>query len=351
MRWTSSSRGWNHSAALVEYERALKLDDQHAELLFRIARCQLVLSRFDEARKCFERARDLDTLRFRSDSEVNRLIASASVGRVMVDAAALISTNSAHQIAGEELLYEHVHFNFAGNYLLARAYAAQVLGSGAKPDGLLSAGECARRLAFTDFNRYKVLDEVRERLRQPPFSTQSNHEERDARLKRELDKLDRASFSDAVYVYEQALARSPEDAVLHENFATLLQDFGREPEAQKHWRRVIELLPHNEQGWFGLANLLDSEGRSTDAIPLFREAIRRDRWRLKRAVASRWPSRMRVARRKRSPNMSGSFASRPASWRRGSTTASRWRGRGSTAMQRLNIWRSSGSSRTTFRRA
>ena len=265
----------NHSAGLVEYERALKLDDQHAELLFRIARCQSALSRFDEARKSFERARDLDALRFRADSEVNRLIASASVGRVMVDAAALISTNSAHQIAGEELLYEHVHFNFAGNYLLARAYAAQVLGSGAKPDGLLSAGECARRLAFTDFNRYKVLDEVRERLRQPPFSTQSNHEERDARLKRELDKLDRASFSDAVYVYEQALARSPEDAVLHENFATLLQDFGREPEAQKHWQRVIELLPHNEQGWFGLANLLDSEGRSADAISLFREAIRR----------------------------------------------------------------------------
>ncbi len=265
----------NHSAALAEYERALKLDDQHAELLFRIARCQSALSRFDEARKSFERARDLDALRFRADSEVNRLIASAASGRPMVDAVALITTNSAHQIAGEELLYEHVHLNFAGNYLLARAYAAQVLGSGAKPDGLLSAGECARRLAFTDFNRYKVLDEVRERLRQPPFNTQLSHEERDARLKRGMDKLDRASLSNAVHVYEQALARSPEDAVLHENFATLLQDFGCEPEAQQHWRRVIELLPHNEQGWFGLANLLDSEGRSADAIPLFREAIRR----------------------------------------------------------------------------
>ena len=265
----------NHSGALAEYERALKLDDQPAELLFRIARCQLALNRFADSRKNFERARDLDALRFRADSEVNRLIASAASGHPTVDAAGLIATNSAHQIAGEELLYEHVHFNFAGNYLLARAYAAQVLGPGAKLDSLLSAEECARRLAFTDFNRYKVLDEVRERLRQTPFSTQSNHDERDARLKRELDKLDRASFSNAVHIYEQALARSPEDAVLHENFATLLQDFGREPEAQKHWQRVIELLPHNEQGWFGLANLLDSEGRSADAIPLFREAIRR----------------------------------------------------------------------------
>jgi len=265
----------NHGAALAEYEHALKIDDQHAELLFRVGLCQSALSRFVGARKSFARARDLDALRFRADSEVNRLITGAAAGHTTVDAAGLIATNSAHQIAGEEFLYEHVHFNFAGNHLIARAYAGQILGPGAKLDGLLSAEECARRLAFTDFNRYKVLDEVRGRLKQPPFSTQLNHEEREARLKRDLDTLDRASFSNAVHVYEQALARSPVDAVLHENFATLLQDFGREPEALPHWRRVIELLPHSEQGYFGLANLLDSEGHSVDAIPLFREAIRR----------------------------------------------------------------------------
>ena len=263
------------ATALKEYERALKLDDQFAETWFRAGRCQLALGRFDEARKSFGHALDLDALRFRADPEINRLNASAAKDRATVDAVSLIGTNSANGIAGEELLYEHVHFNFAGNYLLARAYAAQILGDAAETAKLLPAEECARRLAFTGFNRYRVLDEVRERLRQPPFNTQLNNVERDARLGRELAKLDRASFSNAVQMYEQAVERSPDDAVLHENYATLLQDFGREPDAQKHWHRVIELLPHSEVGFYGLANLLDAQGHSMEAVAFFREALRR----------------------------------------------------------------------------
>lgn len=259
------------AAALKEFERALKLDEQFAETWFRAGRSQLALGRFEDARKSFDRALDLDALRFRADPEINRLNTEAAKGRASVDAVSLIATNTANGIAGEELLYEHVHFNFDGNYLLARAYAAQILGGATK---LLSADECARRLAFTDFNRYRVLDEVRERLRLPPFNTQLNHAERESRLGRELAKLDRASFTNTVQMYEHAIARSPDDAVLHENFATLLQDFGRELDAQKHWRRVIELLPHSEVGFFGLANLLDAEGRSEEAVELYREALR-----------------------------------------------------------------------------
>ena len=267
-----------HAAALQEYDPALQLDDRHAELQFRVGRCRLAIGNLVEARKHFELARDLDALRFRTDTEINKRIArvSAAAGvRLAVDAVELVATNSPNRIAGEELFHEHVHFNFAGNHLLARAFAEQILAAERKQGALLSLEECARRLAFTDFNRHRVLDEVRQRLQQPPFSTQLGHAGRDERLKRALAALDRSSLSNAVQLYEQALARSPDDAVLHENFATLLQDFGREADAQKHWRRVIDLLPHNEQGWFGLANLLDAEGRSAEAIPLFREAIRR----------------------------------------------------------------------------
>jgi hypothetical protein len=38
----------------------------------------------------------------------------------------LLSANSPHQIPGEEFFYEHVHLNFQGNYLLARAFAEQI---------------------------------------------------------------------------------------------------------------------------------------------------------------------------------------------------------------------------------
>lgn len=267
-----------HAAALEAYTRAAKLDDRFAELSFRQGRCLAAMGRTADALMQFERARDLDALRFRADSGILQRTTNALAGinrRLTVDAIALIAANSPQGIPGEEAFYEHVHFNFAGNYRLARAFAEQILASEKSSTSLLEEAECVRRLALTDFNRYRILDEVRERLRQAPFTGQLGQHERDSRIAEALAKLDRASLTNAIATYTQAIARSPDDAVLHENFATLLQDFGREDEALKHWRRVVELLPHNEQGWFGLANLLDSTGRSADAVPMFREALRR----------------------------------------------------------------------------
>lgn len=268
----------NFAEAVAAYEQAVKLDDRQAEVQFRLGRCRWELGRFAEAKDNFERARDLDTLRFRADTRINEIITAAGsekAGPALVDTAGLILRNSPHGIAGDEFFYEHVHFNFAGNYRIARAFAEQVLAGGNSGSGLLPELACARRLGLTDFDRYRVLDEVRQRLRQPPFSNQSGHEERDRRVGEQLKRLDRASFTNAVGVYEQAIAQAPEDWVLRENFATLLQDFGQARDAEAQWRRMTELLPHSEQAWYGLGNALDADGQSAEAIFAFRKALQR----------------------------------------------------------------------------
>jgi tetratricopeptide (TPR) repeat protein len=261
----AQERASNHGAALASYQAAAAVDNRYAELSFRMGRCQLALGHSAEARKSFEQARDLDALRFRADTRINQSL--------LASAATVIETRS-QGIPGEELFYEHVHFNFAGNYLLARAFAEQILGGSTNAPPLLAEADCARRLAFTDFDRYRVLDEVRQRLEQPPFVTQLGHAERDARIRDQLKRLDRASYTNAIATYEQAIARAPDDWALRENFATLLQDFGQPREAEAQWRRVIQLLPHSEQAWFGLGNLLDSDGRAAEAVTAFREALR-----------------------------------------------------------------------------
>src|SRR5439155_11468443 len=60
--------------ALTRYQDSERIDDQYAELAFRQGRCLLALNRHAEAKVQFARARDLDTLRFRSDTEINRTI-------------------------------------------------------------------------------------------------------------------------------------------------------------------------------------------------------------------------------------------------------------------------------------
>src|SRR5260370_6087179 len=64
----------NYSSALAQYRRAERIDGQHAELHFRLGRCLWNLARFEEARHSFERARDLDPLRFRPDARINEII-------------------------------------------------------------------------------------------------------------------------------------------------------------------------------------------------------------------------------------------------------------------------------------
>jgi tetratricopeptide (TPR) repeat protein len=268
----------NFSAALGSFQKAARLNERHAELRFRIGRCLWMLEQFPEAKRSFELARDLDALRFRADDPINGIIrhsATSRPGLKLVDAPELVAGASPHGIAGEELFYEHVHFNFAGNYLMARAFVEQIIPGLTNLAPLLTEAECARRLAVNDFDRYRVLDEVRLRLEQPPFNGQLGHDERDQHIREQLRRLDKSSFTNAISVYEQAIARAPDDWVLRENFATLLQDFTQTREAEAQWRKVIQLLPHSEQGWFGLANLLDSDGRDAEAVVAFREALRR----------------------------------------------------------------------------
>src|SRR5262249_50718109 len=59
--------------ALKFYNSAAQLDDQYAELHFRMARCAWNVGDFASARQHFLRARDLDTLRFRADSRINAI--------------------------------------------------------------------------------------------------------------------------------------------------------------------------------------------------------------------------------------------------------------------------------------
>jgi tetratricopeptide (TPR) repeat protein len=268
------------ASALTNYLQATRLDDRFAELWFRMGRCQLASGNTAEARKSFERARDLDTLRFRADSRVNEIIGKVAGdpkphGVSRIDTASVLAEKSPKGLVGEEMLYEHVHPDFAGNYWIARAFAEQILGAATHRAPLLSADECARRLAFTDFNRFQVLDEVRQRLQQPPFTQQLDHDKRDARIRQQLDSMQRASLTNAFQIYESAIARTPEDWMMRENFARLLQDFGEPQRAEAQWRKVIQLLPHYEEAQYSLGNNLDSQNRSAEAVTFFQQALLR----------------------------------------------------------------------------
>ena len=146
----------SYEEALRAYRSAAEIDDQYAELEFRIARTLWKHGDYSGAKEHFARARDLDTLRFRADSEINRINrAMASFGRGvnLLDAEVILSGESLNGIIGNELMFDHVHLTPRGNYLLARAaflqIASQLPSEGRRTgqvDDVPSQADCERLL-------------------------------------------------------------------------------------------------------------------------------------------------------------------------------------------------------------
>jgi tetratricopeptide (TPR) repeat protein len=185
-----------------------------------------------------------------------------------------------HGILGDELLYEHVHLRFDGNYLLARAIAeviqdalADRLGSGA---GWPGRERCAELLALSEWDYHRMAAEIVRMTRRPPFTAQLDHERRmsvrKARLKG-LRALARARIDSSLARHLQAVARDGDDLLLRIKLAELLQEQHRYDDAVEQWRALIAKVPgvpswHTQLGFA----LLDG-GRSEEALAELRQVL------------------------------------------------------------------------------
>jgi tetratricopeptide (TPR) repeat protein len=278
----------SYREALALYQKAAKIDPQFADLQFRMGRCDLALTNDNQARRDFELARDYDALDFRADTRINSAIKETASGHVgqgvlLLDAADALAQSSPDKIPGLEFFYEHVHLNFAGNYLLALNFAEQV--KKILPNSITvrdkgswaSADLCDRRLAVTVWDRQRVWQPILSRIMSPPFTGQFNHT---ASLKTYETKLDEAKSrmniqtpEQARQMYEQALTLAPDDYFLHGNFERFLEAGGYLAQAIAEAKRCCELVPQLPGGYYYAGTLLVREGRITEAAEYFSRAI------------------------------------------------------------------------------
>ncbi|MGA2248094.1 MAG: tetratricopeptide repeat protein [Verrucomicrobiota bacterium] len=266
--------------ALAAYNEAGQVDAEFAELPFRQAVCELALNQTNAVSN-FLLARDLDTLRFRADSRINQTIRRIAVARgaTLIDAEQDCARHSPAGITGESLFYDHVHLNFAGNFLVAKLFAAEIEKKLTGPTlsasaPLLAEDEVARRLALTDFDRRRIGQEMRLRLQQPPFISQLNSKSRDEEWQETLNRLE-APPERFVGEYQAALKLVPDDWVIHADFGRLLEAAGDEPAANLQWHEVARLMPHEPDAWFQLGNLAYNARSFAGAQAFFQEALQR----------------------------------------------------------------------------
>ncbi len=224
----------------------------------------LASNRPEEARARLVVARDRDELRFRADSRINQIIrdvaASQRVSLVDLD----------QGLPGEDLFYEHVHLNFAGNYRLAAAIFRQAMN--AEPP---SQQRVAELLAFTAWDEYRMAAYMFRLMGQPPFTSQLDYNQKRLAHTRRLLQLRQAVNPDqARRRYDTAIRRAPDDLHLRVQFGKLLRETGDFAGSAEQWRAALRRLPDNELWLTELGGALADQGRLAEAAEQFGRSLR-----------------------------------------------------------------------------
>jgi tetratricopeptide (TPR) repeat protein len=280
--------------AIAKYEAAAQIDDRFAELRYRLGCCLLESGRRAEARDQFVSARDLDALRFRADSRINAIVREVAAqqegGEVRLADAERSLANSQFSpdgIPGDGLFYEHVHFTFDGNYLLARAILEGVeaavprLAAARKQEPILSREQCAELLALTAWDECEMAETMLAITAHPPFTNQFDHAARQASAQKRVSDLGRvarapAALQTAVEVYQAALEKAPDDWHLHCKLGVLASASGRLDLALEHLKIVRETLPRDGSVLNDLGKAELGCGKIDEAIADFRKATEMD---------------------------------------------------------------------------
>ena len=292
-RAAAQSRNLQWRAASTLWQQAIEIDPGHADSHFQLATSLERQGDHLGAKRHFERALDLDALRFRADTKINDRIRTVSkdypsASLSFVDSAAAFDRASTPFPPGWESLVEHVHYTFAGNDVLARifsrAIATQVTGE--RPQGVLNSEEVAERVGYPNHETIENIKNLQGMAEQPPFPGQSNYTDYLAQMAVELSKIKGqvGEPKDVVRRRQKVLTQGNADWKVHFEMAALAKYLKNKQAQYYHLTTLNEMYPHNRESQMNLATLLSQDGRWAEAIPILERSLRYTRGREQQTV-------------------------------------------------------------------
>lgn len=276
------------TTARICYREAWSIDSSFADLAFKMGRMELASGHDDEAARYLDLALDLDTLRFRTDSGLNeavRELAKEMPGVCsLVDLDNVARAESLHGIPGDDLLYEHVHLNMSGTYLVARELCKEVAKDlmrkqlAHEPATVMTLEELREKLAYTAYDQAMIVQQLLGRFAGPPFTGQMDHSIRFATWKRRAEStlilMRQPGFNEAVSeAYRAALEKSPDDWVLMRNYGMALVAQNEAASALPLLEKAANLISDDPDTLFALATaekMCNRPGPSADTFAVLR---------------------------------------------------------------------------------
>jgi tetratricopeptide (TPR) repeat protein len=292
-----------------QFTAALKIDGEYADTHFMLGRLEETRGNLDRARQHFLDALHWDALRFRPDPRLNDIIRQvareAGPSVQLVDAARILGSDAASTapLCGRDLLFEHVHFNWEGNFRLSTLLAeacAIVLPDRPTTSKWLSDADAAAALGYTDYGRLTMLGTIAELTGKPPFTNQLTFGEYQTQLQGETARLrpqvmsrdgllaaqtqvaaalqrnpqepglmirlqniefDLKNFDRALELVEAAMKLQPRSAVLVTQKANLLNQFNRPNEAEELLLNSTQVDPYYFPAWQLLVSIWARTGQ------------------------------------------------------------------------------------------
>ena len=268
--------------AITRFQAALDIDPDYADTHFRLATAFENTGKFEEAKTHYQRALDLDALRFRADSKINQIIQKVadSVGNDafnFVDSAAAFEQASQPFQPGWNLLLEHVHYDFFGNYVLATEVSRSIMNSQASSDDYepLPSAEVARRVGFPNYDTIAEIRNLQGMIQQPPFPGQSNYAELENFLNDRLENITREVGTQAAVVQRRrdVVNSGLADWKIHFELAVLNERLRNPPAMYYHLNQILELYPHNRESYMKIAEAMSKEGKWREVIPYLEKSL------------------------------------------------------------------------------
>ena len=273
---------------IAPLQERIAAQPKNALLHFLLGRCYLNAGEPGLAAESLAQARDLDLLRFRADTEINRTIRQvarreADHGVQLVDVEQAMAEKSLDNILGRKHFLEHVHFNLEGQYQLARTVFDAVVrqlppeiqpAARPRPEAA-SFAACARRLALTDLEKRGVLKAALRLVDKPPFLGQLGHDQRCAEWRAEVKRLEEVLAADngaLEQAYREATEQAPKDLVLHLLAGRFFLASDQTARALGHFRTIEAALPENHLSYLLLGRALLAQGQYRESHTSFKKA-------------------------------------------------------------------------------
>ncbi|MGB5492725.1 MAG: tetratricopeptide repeat protein, partial [Woeseiaceae bacterium] len=281
-RGAQSSDAENWGDAITQFQAALAIDPEYAGTHFRLATAFDNIGQFQEAKTHYQRALDLDALRFRADTRINKIIQEVAAELESdtfsyVDSAAAFEQASRPYQPGWNLLLEHVHYDFSGNHVLAAETSRSIMRSVTGDDTFvpLPGVEVAKRVGFPNYDTIEEIKNLQGMIQHPPFPGQSNYAEFKQTLNDKVASMAREVGSpvDVIQRRRDVTRSGHADWKVHFELAVLNQRMRNSAAMYYHLNQILELHPHNRESYMKIAEAMSKDGKWREVIPYLEQSL------------------------------------------------------------------------------